>query len=170
MSITQILATILAIFSGLFSGNVPADVNNAAAADTESNVVVVADNDEEEVKGIRPGNSSTEELSWDIINITNAYRASRGIAPMEGSIGGNAKGHSDWMASNQILEHTTDPNVGENVAQIYTSNLTADYVVGKWQASPGHNENLLNPNYRTIQVWCTDAANDYSYCTQQFTY
>ena len=62
---------------------------------------------------------------------------------------------------------------GENIAA-GLSVSTPEQVVDAWIASPGHNENLLNPNFTELGVGYHFLANDtgdtnyYIYWTQKF--
>lgn len=116
------------------------------------------------------GSAHQEAVAWQIIELTNAYRIANGVHPLQGSIGGNTKAHADWMAANEVLQHTSDTTVGENVALAYTDKLDAAEVMGRWKASPGHDRNLLDPRYHTIEVWCSHGSTGYSYCAQQFRF
>ena len=49
------------------------------------------------------------------------------------------------------------PSVGENIAAGY---MTAQEVVDGWMNSPGHRENILNPNYTEIGVGYYYLEND----------
>jgi uncharacterized protein YkwD len=108
------------------------------------------------------------------LNLINQYRQSRGLTPLalNQSLVNAARWHSNDMATNGYFSHTDslgrDPfrrmadfgytantYKGENIAAGYS---TAAAVMAGWQASPGHNGNMLNPNYRTIGIGLAQRA------------
>lgn len=86
-----------------------------------------------------------------------------------------ASGHSNDMAQKNYFSHTsldgrtadqrvtaagyTWSNFGENIAAGQTS---VEQVINGWISSPGHCQNLMNPNFRDVAVACVrNNAADY---------
>jgi uncharacterized protein YkwD len=103
-----------------------------------------------------------------VLALINDYRQANGLAPLavQPQLTAAARWLSGDMAAKRYFSHTDsagrDPFArmadfgytantwkGENIAAGYAS---AAEVVAGWQASPGHNANLLNANFRTIGV------------------
>lgn len=108
----------------------------------------------------------------------NAYRAASGIGALGSSptLNRAAAWHASDMQATGYFSHTepsgrtfsqrlTDCGYpaggyrGENIASGFA---TADAVFEGWRSSPGHNENMLNPNFSSIGIgkaggyWTTD--------------
>ena len=101
------------------------------------------------------------------LDLLNAYRVQAGVAPLEASpaLTKVALRHALDMAANSFTEHIgsdgSDPiqraleegypsdNVGENLASGLDS---AANVLAGWKASPGHNQNMLDPLWVAIGI------------------
>ena len=68
---------------------------------------------------------------------------------------------SDWWTVNSDIMY------GENLAQYY---YTADDVVAAWVASPTHNENLMEPSFRTMGIAVYESPEGKWYWAQEFGY
>ena len=102
------------------------------------------------------------------LTLINDYRAANGLAPLALSetLNKAADAHSQDMASNNFLGHTgtNGSSVKDRlVAAGYTydtywaenvhgSSETAQGAFDAWRNSPGHNANMLGPNYLAIGV------------------
>ncbi len=132
---------------------------------------------------------SSNPLIDEVVRLTNSYRSEHGLHPLtlNTQLSNSAQTHSQDMALNDFFSHTgsngttvsdrtqsagyQSPYVGQNIAAGYFS---AEEVVRGWMNSPGHRENILNPNYREIGVGYHYLENDTgeinynSYWTQDF--
>ena len=123
-----------------------------------------------------------EELSF--LSLINQYRADNGLSALAVSLTLDLASdrHSYDMAANDWFDHTgTDGSspsdrcawggypqgCAENIAAGY---WTAQDVFEGWRASPGHNANMLHPEYRAIGIALeTDGASTYGiYWTTDF--
>jgi uncharacterized protein YkwD len=128
-------------------------------------------------------------LVEEVIALTNSYRTKHGLQPLtlNLNLSKSAQVHSQDMALNDFFSHTGSNGtkvsdraktagyqssyVGENIAAGY---ITAEEVVRGWMNSPGHRENILNPNYKEVGIGYHYLANDTgeinynTYWTQDF--
>jgi uncharacterized protein YkwD len=114
-----------------------------------------------------------EEVAF--LNLINQYRAQNGLGTLVTSqtVGAAAEHHSIDMATNDYFSHTLSNGEkwsqnmrdhgytyntfrGENIA---AGNADAYSTFIQWQNSPGHNANMLNPNYTVIGIGRTFSAN-----------
>lgn len=109
-----------------------------------------------------------------VIELTNQERSRLGLSPLTLSplLNQAAQTHSQNMALQDFFSHTgLDGSSPSDRARSvgYTSgaaeNISAGYptpeaVVTGWMESPGHRENILNPNYRVMGVGYHFLAND----------
>lgn len=102
-----------------------------------------------------------------VIELTNNFRAQNGLSPLEfdAQLASAAQTHTENMAFQDFFSHTgadgsdvgdrvtnTGYNystVGENIGAGYQ---TPEAVIQGWIESPGHRENMLNPNFQEIGV------------------
>lgn len=131
---------------------------------------------------------TNQEFINRVLELTNAERARVGLAPLtlNSSLATAAQTHSQNMASQDFFSHTgldgsspTDRariagysgGASENIGVGYTS---AEAAVNGWMNSPGHRENILNPDYRSIGIGYyflendTGSVNYNHYWTQTF--
>lgn len=113
-----------------------------------------------------PVNLDADEATF--LTLINQYRQSRGLAALtvNQSLSAAADWHSNDMATKAYFAHndslgrtpfqrmaafgyTANTWKGENIAAGYAN---AAAVFAGWQRSPGHNANMLNPNFRTIGI------------------
>lgn len=88
-----------------------------------------------------------------IINEINGYRASRGLVALapNAALDREAQAWANRLAAEDRVYHNTgliDRGFGENIvaAGTYCGPVC---LVDLWKNSPGHNENLLDPGYRS---------------------
>ncbi|MDY6899715.1 MAG: CAP domain-containing protein, partial [Cyanobacteriota bacterium] len=123
-----------------------------------------------------PQSSQTiDPLVAEVVALTNSYRAQHGLQPLtlNTSLSTSAQTHSQDMALADFFSHTGSNGsrvsertksagyessyVGQNIA---AGQITAEEVVRGWMNSPGHRENILNPNYKEIGIGYYYLAND----------
>ncbi|MDQ1534748.1 MAG: hypothetical protein QOF28_2509 [Actinomycetota bacterium] len=123
-------------------------------------------------------NSCPASFLSRVAQLTNAARAAAYVAPLtlQGQLMSSAAQRSRAQAANNTMSHDGwDTTIrasgypygwwGENVGYGYT---TADSVMAAWMNSPGHRENILNPNYRDLGVGCAYSVSHVPYWTQDF--
>lgn len=121
-------------------------------------------------RGPAPINAATpldaEEQAF--LNLLNQHRAQNGLASLSANT--NLQAASEWMSadmgSHNYFSHTDslgrDPFqrmrdfgynyntwLGENIA---AGTSSAQVVFDLWRNSPGHNANMLNPNYKVVGI------------------
>ncbi|MEM6400315.1 MAG: CAP domain-containing protein [Cyanobacteria bacterium P01_D01_bin.116] len=130
-----------------------------------------------------------DPLIQEVVDLTNSYRSEHGLQPLSLNLNlsQSAQTHSQDMALSDFFSHTGSDGsrvsdrtksagyessyVGQNIAAGY---ITAEEVVRGWMNSPGHRENILNPDYQEIGIGYYYLANDTgeinynSYWTQDF--
>ncbi len=115
------------------------------------------------------------EFITEVVVLTNIERANEGLQPLtlNSQLSATAQGHSEDMAVNDFFSHTgldgdrlgdrAEQNnydyraLGENIA---AGQRTPAQVVQAWINSPGHRENILNPNFTEIGIGYEFLAND----------
>ncbi|MBF2014650.1 MAG: pre-peptidase C-terminal domain-containing protein [Rivularia sp. T60_A2020_040] len=118
---------------------------------------------------------SSNPLLNEVVKLTNDYRTEHGLQPLtlNMELSKSAQLHSEDMAVSDFFSHTgsngtrvsdrtksagyQSPYVGENIAAGY---MSAEEVVRGWMNSPGHRENILNPNYKEIGIGYHYLADD----------
>ncbi|MGD1913466.1 MAG: CAP domain-containing protein [Rivularia sp. (in: cyanobacteria)] len=163
--------------------------------EAESEVIVLNESTPVPATPVAPAAQSgstpptTNPLIDEVVALTNSYRIQEGLQPLtlNENLSNAAQSHSTDMAVSDFFSHTgsndttvgartaaagyESPYVGENIAAGY---ITAEEVVRGWMNSPGHRENILNPNYLEIGVGYHYLANDTgeinynTYWTQNF--
>ena len=88
-----------------------------------------------------------------IVSEIDTYRAARGMGTLapNGDLDREAQSWADQLAARDVVEHNTaliDRGHGENIVAAGT-HCGAACMVDLWKKSPGHNENLLDPGYRS---------------------
>ena len=88
-----------------------------------------------------------------IVREIDAYRASRGMGTLapNANLDREAQSWADQLAARDVVEHNTallNRGHGENIVAAGT-HCGAVCMVDLWKKSPGHNENLLDPGYRS---------------------
>lgn len=102
------------------------------------------------------------QRAQNIINKTNAYRASHGLAPVRTSpeLTNIAQNWADHLATTENLEHRPQhwnvypsyiPAGGENVLQAWYD-YSDDQVVKLFADSPGHNKIMLDPRAKSVGI------------------
>jgi len=108
----------------------------------------------------------TEEAAF--LTLINQYRSQNGLGPLglSGKLSAAANFHSWEMAEYNYFSHTLRNGVtwSQNITNFgYTANTykaeniaagyeTAAVVFNAWKNSPGHNANMLSPNYTVIGI------------------
>ena len=105
----------------------------------------------------------------------NAYRASRGLAPLagDGGLGAEAQGWANNIAARNVVEHNhgyLGRGGGENIVAADAATCDARCLVTLWKNSPGHNENLVDPGYRAAGVGVAYSADGKVYVVQDYRY
>jgi uncharacterized protein YkwD len=118
--------------------------------------------------GVAHAGAEVTGPEWEQVQLINEYRARRGAPALviDTRLTAAAQWMASSMASNGFFDHQDnlgrDPferldafgypsNTwrGENLAAGYPD---APSTFTQWRESPGHNENMLNPNYRAIGI------------------
>lgn len=138
-------------------------------------------------KGTPAQNGKQEELSFlskeekDVFERTNQERAKAGKPPLKASreLSRAARSHAQNMARKETLSHTLDDKTfdqrieaagyqftraGENISNAPTAADSLD----AWMHSPGHRENILNPDYREIGIGQGISPTGQTYWVQVF--
>jgi len=124
--------------------------------------------------------SDIGEFESQVVELTNQERANHGLEPLEidPQLSEVAEAKSNDMAENGYFSHNSPTygspfdmmhsfgvdyqTAGENIAR---GQSTAQQVVDGWMNSPGHRENILNPDFTHIGVGYDEDGN---FWTQQF--
>lgn len=124
--------------------------------------------------------SSATQLESQFLSLINQYRQSNGLGTLSrnSALDTASRLHSKDMAVNGYFSHTSldgrspwtrmaqagyscNGAKGENIAAGYSS---AQAAFNAWKNSPGHNENMLSPNYNAIGIGVYyDANSPYRY-------
>ncbi|CAM2781658.1 CAP domain-containing protein [Saccharomonospora xinjiangensis] len=127
------------------------------------------------------GSEGAGDLPHRVVALVNAERADAGCRSVrvDGRLAGAAQGHSDDMAENGYLSHTSQDGrsfserieaegypspAAENIAMGMS---TPEAVMDAWMASDGHRRNILNCEIAAIGVGVNP---DGWYWTQNFGY
>ena len=125
------------------------------------------------------------DFESEVIELVNVERGAEGLPPLstDANLTSAARGHSEDMGLHNYFSHTgldgrtpcermTDAGYswnycGENIA---AGQPTPEDVIDTWMASPGHRNNILNPNFCDIGVgYAYVAGSSYGhYWTQNF--
>jgi uncharacterized protein YkwD len=129
----------------------------------------------------QPGNpsggatSGANDFKLRVVQLTNEYRQSQKLAPLKlnSELAIAAQRHSEEMVSLDFFDHSSPDGrkpenrtaaagykgryTGENIA---AGSSTPEDVVRGWINSPGHRENILNPNAREIGIGYIYSASD----------
>ncbi len=141
--------------------------------------------------GVPAGNAGLEEQVLVIVNQRRAMGANcggtnygpAGPLVMNEQLRAAARGHSLDMGTRNFFDHNTPEGTtpfqriaaagytgspqGENIA---AGNATAEATMTQWMNSPGHCQNIMNPQYRSIGVGYANVASSRyrHYWTQNF--
>lgn len=119
-----------------------------------------------------PPAAQNEAFELEVIRLVNIERTSRGLQPLarNSSLTEAARAHNQDMIVNDFFDHTGSDGstpaqracaqgyppfgwgecfVGENIAVGY---CTPAEVMEGWMKSPGHRDNILNPDYQEVGV------------------
>lgn len=113
------------------------------------------------------GASDVAAIEQELIVLINQHRVNNGVAPAEVSVSlmNSAKNWSNTMAQSNRLYHSGQ-NVAENVLRSDRPQ-GALHIFERWRNSPGHNKNMLNPQYKTIGVGVVYDAKGNTWATTQ---
>ncbi|MEM9002637.1 MAG: CAP domain-containing protein [Cyanobacteria bacterium P01_F01_bin.86] len=134
--------------------------------------------------------SSTLQIFYEVLALTNEFRAQNGIAALSlnAELTDAAQFQAEHMALNDYFDHASPTGestlggrlqsveysaslVAENIAVVYTS---AESVVNGWMASSTHRNNILNPDFTELGVGYffleedTGSTNHHDYWVQVF--
>ena len=117
--------------------------------------------------GIAAGQQSSDQVANQVLREINQQRALNGAGPLKLNrrLTSAARNHADDMVKRDYLEHRS-PNgrgltdrvtsagypwraVAENLA---AGNSSVNGTVRSWMTSPGHRDNMLNPDYSEAGV------------------
>jgi uncharacterized protein YkwD len=108
---------------------------------------------------------SASAIESRLLELTNRERRRAGLAPLSLSraLSAAAQNHAQDMDGKNYFDHTgmdgSEPSdrtqrmgysgqmIGENIA---AGNSTPEDTIRQWMNSPGHRENILNPDYQEI--------------------
>lgn len=136
--------------------------------------------DRQDVATPEARDSGATQLETQFLSLINQYRQSNGLGTLSrnSALDTAARLHSKDMAVNGFFSHTSldgrspwtrmaqagyscNGAKGENIAAGYS---TAQAAFNAWRNSPGHNENMLSPNYNAIGIGVYyDANSQYGY-------
>jgi uncharacterized protein YkwD len=108
--------------------------------------------------------SCNQSMVYDLLSLLNNHRMANGLGTLTlaGDLNGVACSHAQWMSETGNFSHTgkdgTNPYQrceragtvcwAENVA--YDTEVTAVNIFELYKNSPGHNKNMLNPEYTEV--------------------
>lgn len=115
---------------------------------------------------VPPESAAYDQEEATFLSLINAYRAQHGAPPLvaDAALDRAAQWMANDLASHAYFSHTSSDGrsptaraqacgyhygVGENIAGGTSS---AAQALAAWQSSPGHNNNMLYPGYRTIGI------------------
>ncbi len=120
-------------------------------------------------------NMQSSDFAQEVLRLTNEFRQQNGIAPltMNEELASTAQKHSQAMAEGDFFSHMglngstpweraedegyTANAMAENIA---AGQATPEQVVQGWINSPGHRQNMLNPDYTELGVGYFELEND----------
>lgn len=126
---------------------------------------------------------SESEFEQEVLRLTNEVRAENGLEPVEAdsSLQSVADAKSQDMIENDYFAHESPTygspfemmqefgvsydGAGENIA---AGQNTPQDVVDAWMDSPGHRDNILNPDFTHIAIGYEEGGEYGEYWTQMF--
>ncbi|WP_298787080.1 CAP domain-containing protein [uncultured Marinococcus sp.] len=126
---------------------------------------------------------SESEFEQEVVRLTNEVRAENGLEPVEAdsSLQSVADAKSQDMIENDYFAHESPTygspfemmqefgvsydGAGENIA---AGQDTPQDVVDAWMDSPGHRDNILNPDFTHIAIGYEEGGEYGQYWTQMF--
>lgn len=163
MSRTRSIA-VVALSASLVMSALPAvAAANPPAGSSQSHYAVLADH-----SGIQAA----------LLHETNAYRASRGLAPLSSHhmLDNVAQSWSETMASQRHLRHNPSyvasypsswRKAAENVGT-FNQSVAARDMLQAWLNSPSHRRNVENPDFTHVGVGWATSSDGSVYATQNF--
>ncbi len=163
---------------------VPPEPSSSSAASPSSDsptTEVVPTEDAEPTRTSESPPSNVDDLAEQVVELVNAERAEAGCGPvrMDHRLTDSAQDHSDDMAENNYLSHTSPDGTtfderisaagyprpaAENIAMGMAG---AEAVMDAWMDSEGHRRNIVNCEITAIGV---GVNSDGWYWTQNFGY
>lgn len=124
------------------------------------------------------GVTRNPQRAQNILNETNAYRASHGVAPVRTSpeLTNIAQNWADHLATTENLEHRPQhwnaypsyiPAGGENVLQAWYD-YSDPQLVKLFADSPGHNKIMLDPRAKTVGIGVSTARSGKIFVVENF--
>lgn len=130
----------------------------------------------------QPSNTVSQ---WEqqVVDLVNKERAQAGLAPLQldADLSNVARYKSADMRDNQYFDHQSPTYgspfemmqqfgieyryAGENIA---AGQMSPEAVMNAWMNSPGHRQNIMNPNFTHIGVGYVSGGGYQHYWTQQF--
>jgi uncharacterized YkwD family protein len=128
-------------------------------------------------------NTTVSSVESQVASLVNIERQKAGLAPLKLNVqlSGTARMKSTDMRDKNYFDHQsptygspfdmmqrygiTYRAAGENIA---AGQRTAQEVMKGWMTSPGHRQNILNPNFTEIGVGLAEGGSYGYYWTQQF--
>lgn len=117
----------------------------------------------QDIVSVSTGTRTTD--AQNLLNQINAYRASKGLAPVKYSakLSGIAQSQSDRLVNNEVINHTTTfltdtRAAGYNAAgEIHAISwrYSVTDLMNWWKSSPAHNNVLIDPRMTVIGVGLT---------------
>jgi uncharacterized protein YkwD len=135
----------IAVMAGTFAVNIPVASANVLVTQGVENVV----------------KDSNQQQIIDVFNGINAFRASKGLAPVKFSvpISSISQGWSDKMASTDTFYHNPNyvagaPSNWQAASEIIAArwDRSGQGLVDQWIGSPGHNAIMSDPQYNTMGI------------------
>ena len=128
-------------------------------------------------------NAGISAFNQQVLDLTNAQRAKAGLSPLKynATLSNVATLKSQDMRDKRYFSHTS-PTYGSPFAMMERFGISYTYageniaagqstpqaVVTGWMNSPGHRQNILNPNYNQIGIGYAAGGSYGHYWTQMF--
>lgn len=121
------------------------------------------------------------ELERRMVELVNAERAARDIAPLRSApeLAQVARDYSARMAETGQINHDLARPVEQRIREVrpdicmfgenVSKHTSIDYSLGDLMLSPGHRSNILNTRFTEIGVGIVRGDDGFLYITQEFT-
>ena len=155
------MALVLAVSTGMVLGATPAA--NALSSGGLSTRVT------QPVTAVPYSDTITaEDVEQELLILINQHRVNNGVAPFEVSapLMDSAQNWSNTMAQNNRLYHS-GLNIAENIIRGSHNHNSLD-LFESWKNSPGHNKQMLNPQYKTIGIGVSYDERGQTWATTHF--
>lgn len=184
LGLIAVLASAIAAQSNNYQNQTAVNVTSASEGDGSTRPRLVEVKSAEVKASVIVNTASAERIAFGLIN---QKRAENGLKPLAWSddIEAFARRHSQDMADNKYFGHrgldgsmvsdradrtgvTKWRAIGENIAFNRGYKEPIEVAVELWMQSPGHRQNLLNPDWRESAVGVAIAGDGSYYFTQVF--